>query len=280
LLAQAAHRAGRVVTLCVRSEVTRLEIAVDGRFEAVPVEIVADPESQGPAEWILLATKAQDTPGAAPWLKRLIGPGSKVVILQNGIEHRERVRPYSADAQLLPALVYAAIERVAPGRIIHHQGDLIAVPDSPLGAAFADLLKGGGLTIRLENDFTTAAWRKLLGNIAGNPLTALTLRRVEVLRDPGIRRLAIGLLDEAVAVAQSEGAALTQEDAQMALDVYGTYKDSIGSSMLYDRLAGLPLEHDHLTGALVRRADRRGVPVPLNKAILALLDALSAPHPL
>jgi 2-dehydropantoate 2-reductase len=44
--------------------------------------------------------------------------------------------------------------------------------------------------------------------------------------------------------------------------------------MLYDRLAGQPLEHQHLTGEVVRRAERHGIPVPLNFAILALLDAL------
>lgn len=46
------------------------------------------------------------------------------------------------------------------------------------------------------------------------------------------------------------------------------------SSMLYDRLAGQPLEHQHLTGEVVRRADAHGIPVPLNAAMLALLEAL------
>jgi 2-dehydropantoate 2-reductase len=44
--------------------------------------------------------------------------------------------------------------------------------------------------------------------------------------------------------------------------------------MLYDRLAGRPLEHQYLTGEVVRRAETHGIQVPLNAAILALLDAL------
>ena len=44
--------------------------------------------------------------------------------------------------------------------------------------------------------------------------------------------------------------------------------------MLYDRLAGQPLEHQHLTGEVVRRAKAHGIPVPLNAALLALLEAL------
>jgi 2-dehydropantoate 2-reductase len=44
--------------------------------------------------------------------------------------------------------------------------------------------------------------------------------------------------------------------------------------MLYDRLAGLPLEHQYLTGEAVRRAQAHGIAVPLNTSIVALRDAL------
>jgi 2-dehydropantoate 2-reductase len=56
----------------------------------------------------------------------------------------------------------------------------------------------------------------------------------------------------------------------------GRYGDQTGSSMLYDRLAGRPLEHQFLTGEVVRRGQARGLPVPLNAAMLALLDAIDA----
>jgi 2-dehydropantoate 2-reductase len=50
--------------------------------------------------------------------------------------------------------------------------------------------------------------------------------------------------------------------------------------MLYDRLAGLPLEHDYITGAVIRTAEQHGIDVPLNRAIYALVNALShAPAP-
>ena len=55
---------------------------------------------------------------------------------------------------------------------------------------------------------------------------------------------------------------------------YDTLSPASGSSMLYDRLAGRPLEYDALTGAVVRMAGRHGIPVPLNCAMLALLEAL------
>ena len=73
---------------------------------------------------------------------------------------------------------------------------------------------------------------------------------------------------------RAEGASLGEEDVAAVLTGTSRYGDRTGSSMLYDRMAGLPLEHRHLTGEVVRRAERHGIPVPLNAAILALLDAL------
>ena len=70
-------------------------------------------------------------------------------------------------------------------------------------------------------------------------------------------------------------AKLAPEAAESALDTISGYSPSGGTSMLYDRIAGRPLEHDYLTGAVVRTAERLGVEAPLNRAILALLVALS-----
>jgi len=42
------------------------------------------------------------------------------------------------------------------------------------------------------------------------------------------------------------------------LAAFAGYKDAVGSSMLYDRLAGKSLEHDHITGAVVRAAESTG----------------------
>ena len=79
---------------------------------------------------------------------------------------------------------------------------------------------------------------------------------------------------EVVAVAQAEGAKLTREDGERVLDGYGRM-GLAGTSMLYDRLAERPLEHAYLTGSVVDAADRHGIQVPLNRAILALLESAS-----
>lgn len=276
VLAQAVVRAGHDVTLCVRSPIRSLSVTRDGQAEQVPVRIAADPGSvAGPVRWVLLATKGQQTPGAAPWLRRLAGPDTVVLVVQNGVEHAERLAPLRLPGTILPALTYIAARRDGPGQIVHVAGDRVVVPDSAAGTAFAALLAAAPVTVNPAPDFRTAAWRKLLTNVAANPVTALTGRPMEVLAAPGMPSLVRGLLAEAVAAGAADGARLSEEDVTATLDFYAGFDPDAGTSMLADRLAGRLTEHDEISGAVVRAAERHGLDVPLNRAVLALLAAAS-----
>jgi len=272
--AGAAEMAGHRVTLCVRRPIERLEVTIAGNGRNVPARIVTDPAEVGPAAWVLLATKAQDTAQAAPWLARLCDASTVVAVLQNGIDHVERVAPLAGPARVLPTLVQVSAERVAPGRIVLHTGERLNVPDTPLGHALIELLTGSRLDMVIDRDFQRSAWLKLFGNLTANPITALTLRRIGVMAEPGIHELARGLLEEAVAVGRREGVAIGPEDIAPTLGIYASFNPNGGTSMLYDRLADRPTEHAHLSGALVRLAEKHGIAVPLNRAMLALLSAI------
>ena len=266
--------AGHDVTLCVRTPFHTLTIEDDGETRQVRARIVSDPQDVGPQDWVFLATKAQDTASAGPWLERLVRPGTRVVVAQNGIEHEERVRPLAAEAEIVPSVVYIAAERKGAGHILHHSSSRLIVPEGEAGHALTQMFEGSALDVSTESDFLTVAWKKLLANIVANPLTALTMRRMEVFGDPRMAELGLALVKEAIATGRAAGAALSEEDVRTTLAVYDRVKPDSGSSMLYDRLSGRSLENDHLTGALVRAADRHGVPAPLNRAIHALVAAL------
>ena len=173
-----------------------------------------------------------------------------VVVLQNGVDHVERVAPLAAGATVLRALAYVAAERVARGRVVHRRGRRIVLPAGPPARALAELLKGSWLNLVEEPDFRTAAWRKIFSNVAANPVTALTGRRMGVLRDAEIRELARVMLAEAVAAGIVEGARLGPEDVAGTMAFYDGFGEDDGTSMLYDRLAGRELENELLSGAI------------------------------
>ncbi|WP_181767260.1 2-dehydropantoate 2-reductase [Streptomyces albidus (ex Kaewkla and Franco 2022)] len=278
LTAAVAHEAGHDVTLCLRAPLEELtlrtggdELRPDLRFATSPGDLA----DRGPADWVFLTTKAQDTEGAADWLAALCGPDTVVAVIQNGIDQRERVGPLlPSGAHILPTLAYMAVERVAPGRIVHYTGNELHVPQGPSAEAFVKLLDGSRLTVRPVEDFRSAAWRKMFTNVAVNPLTAILKQRMHILGDPEMRQLAEDVLMEGLAVARAEGAQLDEEDVHRALRANASVPPDGGTSTLYDRLAGRPLEHEHITGAVVRGAERHGIDVPLNRMLLTLLRAV------
>ena len=270
-------RAGRDVSLCVRSPFEQLVVVDDAGSHPVEAAVCRDPRQLAKAEWVLLATKAHQTRDAAAWLAAVCGPSTRaVVVLQNGVEHEERVSPFVGATPILAAVVSIGAEVLAPGRIRHHAYSGIEVADGVLGRRFAALFEGSALDVTLCLDFRSSLWRKLISNVTASPLTALTGRRIEVMADPAVRDLAVGLAAECIAVARAEGASIPLESA--AEFVEGIAKNAaawppFGSSMLYDRMAGRETEHEALIGAVVRIGARHSIPTPLNAAMLSLLRA-------
>jgi 2-dehydropantoate 2-reductase len=265
------------VVACVRTPIEDLVLERPDGTVQVPLRAVTDPADAEPVDWVLLCTKGHQTPAVAPWLARLCGPSTRVAVLQNGIDHAARVAPFTGVATAVPALVYFNGERLAPNRVrlrrvAEHD---LAVADGADGRALAQLFDGTPLQVLLSGDFATLAWRKLLINVAANPITALTLQRQSVLRRADVQALCLAILDEAVAVARRDGAHLAPDEATRTMAALLTYPPEAGTSMYFDRLAGRTLEVDPLIGAIVAAGERLSVPTPLNRALLTLLRAVS-----
>ena len=271
----AAHlgTAGRDIILCVRQPLDELTLETPRRTSRISLPVVSAPEEVPPVRWILLATKAHQTDGAAAWLRALAGAGT-TVILQNGVEHVERVAPYATGAVLLPAVVECSAAKLAPGRVLQRTPAEITVPATKAGRDLALLFGGTEVRITVTDDFVTAAWRKLCVNVAGGAITVLTDRELGVMRRPEVARLAGDLVRECIAVGRAEGAKLSDALANEIVASMLATPES-GTSMLADRRAGKPLEADARNGAVQRIGIRHGIDTPLNHAMTAILNAIN-----
>ena len=83
----------------------------------------------------------------------------------------------------------------------------------------------------------------------------------------------LGIIAECLACAVAEGAAVDEAYGELLIAGVAQMPEDSGTSMLYDRLAERLLEYEALSGAVVRAAERHGIDVPLNRALLALLSA-------
>jgi 2-dehydropantoate 2-reductase len=196
--------------LCVRTPFDALVVEDPaGTLRATP-RIVTAPEAVQPVPWVIFATKAHQTAGAADWLKALATSGTTVAILQNGVEHEERLAPYANGAMLLPVIVNCPAARVAPGRIVQHAPAELIVPATEAGRRFTQLFAGTDIGATVTTDFVTVAWRKLCLNAAGGAITALTDRPIGVVRRRDVAHVARDLVRECVMVGRAEGARLDE----------------------------------------------------------------------
>jgi 2-dehydropantoate 2-reductase len=278
LLAGALASAGYSILACGRTPLASITVAGDAGSTSYPVAWTDQPGDLRGIRWAVLATKIHDTAAAAGWLAAL-SPGQYLLAAQNGVGHRERLAPLTR-ATVVPVLVYVNAERAGPGRVrARGTGRGLVLPADPPGKRAASLFSGSGLAAETVADFRAASWEKLLSNVTANPLTALTGRRAEVLREPPVAALAMDLLRETVAVARAEGASLPDGAAPGMLAWLQALPPGATSSMLQDRQAGRPLEHAGLLGPVVDGGIRHRIPTPASQAVLALLSALAAASP-
>ena len=267
------RRGGHDLTLCARRPPGDMTVELSSGPVKLTAKVLTDPTLARPVDWVLVTTKAYDAAGAAAWFPSLVGPQSRVGILQNGVEHRERFTPYLNAAQLLPVMVDCPAERPAPGRIIQRGPGRLAVPAGPDGAAFADLFAGTDLEVGQVADFKTAIWRKLCLNSVG-AINALLLKPAGIFQNEDIGRLAVQLARECIAVGRAEGAVLEDGLAETILEACRKAPPDSVNSLHADRAAGRPMEIDARNGAVVRFGRKHGIPTPCNEMAALLLAAM------
>lgn len=299
-------RAGADVVLCARGPHLRAMQArglrvtsADGDFEVTP-RVTDDLATIGTADVVFLGVKAHSLTALAPTLQPLLGPDTVVVSTQNGIpwwyfQHAggeldglrlERVDPGGVIAaaieprRVLGSLAYYATEITEPGVIHHIEGNRISFgePDgtkSGRAKAIAQVLMGAGFRCPVTTRFRHEIWVKLLGNVAFNPISALTGGTLEELvRHPDSNRLVRELMAETEAVAGTLGIELPISiDQRMAgAEKVGAHK----TSMLQDFEAGRPMELEAVVGAVVELGERLDVPMPATRAVYACAKLLDA----
>ena len=265
---------GRVdLSLCVRTPFERLRVEAPARTIDVAPRQLTDPDEASAVDWVLVATKAYDVTGAAGWLARLVGPDTRVAVLQNGVEHVARFTPFVPAERILPVMVDVPAERDAPGVIRQRGRGTMLVPAGPDGRAFADLFAGAGIDVAETEDFASAVWRKLCVNSAGAVMALALEGNGAAWREPAAQAMR-ALVAECIAVGRSEGADLDDALIDGVVEGYRTAPRDGKNSLLADREAGRPMEWDARNGVVCRLGRKHGIPTPASDMVTDLLAAI------
>lgn len=269
--------AGANVTLCVRTPFEALRRELDGEVTSYDHPVLTDPTGAAPADWLLICTKAHQMAGAGPWFGRLAGTNTKVAVLQNGVDHVERARPYFSRLAIVPVIIMLPAVVAAPGHVHQGRAGTLTVPDDDNGRRFAGLFAGSpAVGVELTDDFPSVAWSKLVHNAAGGAICALALRENGVVAEPAMRDLVLGLMREIIEVGRAEGAILPDELPERIIARHANELRDHWTSIAVDRREGRTMEWQARNAVVGRLGRRHGIPTPLNDALTALLAAADA----
>jgi len=183
-------------------------------------------------------------------------------------------------SRVVGSIVYLGTEIAEPGVIRHIEGNRITLgePDgtrSERCRALAETLIRAGLRCPVTTRLRQEIWVKLLGNVAFNPLSALTRATLaQMARDPGVRNVVVSIMNEVVAVAGRLGIEMPISINQRiaGAEKLGDHK----TSMLQDLEAGRALEIEPVAGAVLEMGARLGIDMPQTRAIYACTKLLEA----
>jgi 2-dehydropantoate 2-reductase len=301
-------RAGEHVSILARGEnldaIARNGLAVvepDGSTWRAPVAAAsADVDELGPHDVVVLALKAHQLSGMADRLPALYGDTTVVLPMQNGVPwwffqrfpgrfegtrlqtldpdgHLERHIP---PERIVASIPYPAAERLEPGVIRLIEGDRFPVGEltgerTERVSAIAEALSASGFTSRVLADIRAQLWVKAWGNLAFNPISALTRATLaEICADPGTRAVAAQVMKEAADIAAEIGLRL-----RISIDQRIDGAAAVGAhktSMLQDVEAGRELELGPLVGSFVELGRLTGIPTPATDMLYALTALLGA----
>lgn len=235
-----------------------------------------DPREVGPVDFVLFMVKLYDTESAARRLAPLLGPRTAVVPFQNGIDTARRFERLLAPEHLMAGAAYipAAIEE--PG-VVRHGGAIAKLIFGELdnrpsrrAQALLEAVRGAGVEAEIAADVDVVLWTKFVMICAFSAVTGLArLPAGPVLASAAGRATFEAAMREVEAVARGRGVALAADVVETHLAQADGLPDGMKSSLLQDLEAGKRLELAELSGTVVGLGDELGIPVPVNRTVLA-----------
>jgi len=287
-------KAGHDVHFLLRSEYQavvanglRLNSAVHGQLHLQPVQAWGDPAEMPPCDWLLVGAKTTSNAQLAPVITRLSRPGTRVVLLQNGLAVEEQLRPLLPDnLHLLGGLCFICTHRTAPGVIEHqalgavnlgyHSGPARAGESLAIVEEGAELFRSAGLESVAMADLQQARWQKLVWNVPYNGLSVLLgAGTTRLMANADSRALILELMREVVQGAAACGQVLPEGYPEKLLATTERMPDYL-PSMYHDFQHKRPLELQAIYAAPLSAAAAAGCELPKMRMLHQALRFLDA----
>jgi 2-dehydropantoate 2-reductase len=240
--------------------------------------VETDAGGVGPVDVVLVTVKATGTGAAGELAKKMLGPDTAVISLQNGVENEDRLAAIVGGEHVLGGTCYILSLIESPGKILHSIplarlifGEQNGIT-TPRAEAFRSACETSGIDTVLSDDIASAIWTKFTALCPHNGMTAVCRKPIGPIRDdPDCRGLLAAAAREVIALAEARGVTMPDDVVADPLFLFDRVPAEMTSSTLYDLEHGKPLEVDWLHGAMVRLGREAGVATPVNGFIYCAL---------
>jgi 2-dehydropantoate 2-reductase len=253
--------------------------SVHGDLHLPKVNVTDDPAQVGPVDIVLLAVKLWDTESAAEQARPLIGPNTRLITFQNGIDSVERISGVLGADKVVGGIAYIASNLVAPGHIKQtsqfHQ-ILFGHADNRADAAleaFVAAGKAAKLDIVLTPQIETELWKKFIFLTAMTGGTAALRAPIgPILADADTKAFFRQLMQEAFAIGKAKGIALDPAYIDERMNFVETKTvPTMKGSMANDLDRGNRLELDWLSGKVRQLGRALNIATPASDAVYTVL---------
>jgi 2-dehydropantoate 2-reductase len=286
-------RAGEDVTFvargahldAMRANGLRVTSAVEGEW-TVRAPAVERLDGLPPADLVLFCVKSFDTETAAAAIRPVVGPGTGVLSIQNGVDNEDKLVAALGPGHVLGGIAQVFATIAGPGVISHALLGRIAFgemsgPVSTRARAFLEACTRASIPAEITTDVTRTLWEKYVYLTAHAGMTALTRCPAGVIRrHPESLRMYRRMLEEMVSLGAAAGAGLPADMVERAMGIFMSLGANAYSSLHYDLTHGKRLELEALHGHAVRLGERLGVPMPMVFATYAALQPYTEGAPI
>ena len=249
-----------------------------GNFN-VNVRVTDEPSSIGVVDLVLYCTKLYSNAEALPSIKRMIGPSTSILTIQNGVTSGSVIAEYYGWEHVLQGATYIE-SGIAGDGYIHQSGSTARIEfgekdgsSTERTKAILNLLDREGIQAVVSSNMVDALWNKMvMVGAIGTIMAASRASLPEILASPNGEHTIRSTMEEIVAVGQSQGITFPPRCVESKMEIAIAEAEEFQASLQHDLTSGKPLELDDILGSVVKIGREVGIPVPSSAALVTVLD--------
>ncbi len=256
-----------------------IKVESAGTVSRVDIKASTVVDDAPPSDLVIIFVKSTQTKQAAYQALKCLKKSGRVLTLQNGMGNADQISQIVDPDRVIAGTTSHGATVLATGFIRHAGVGLttLGMWSQKKSSRLEEIKKifcQAGIDTVIERDIHLTVWKKLIINVGINAITALTgVKNGNIVDISPTGELVRSAVQESCDVALANGVKLPHDIADQVFKVARATSPN-RSSMGQDVDNRRQTEIDAINGAIVRMAKKKGIQVPVNQTLTALIKTM------